>query len=192
MACFFSVPAQRSFFPRLGVLLSSCSLFIAGCAGGENYETVTSEDADRAEAHADHDHHHHHEAPHGGHLIELGDHKYNAEVLLEGEPKQLVVYVLDAHAENPVAIEGESITFTPEEGEPITLVAHPQEGDAEGKASKFVAADTTLTDLEEVHGSVQATIDGTDYAGELSHDHDHGEHDHGEEAGEKHDHANDE
>lgn len=186
MACFFTVPAQRSFFPRPAVLLSSCCLLIAGCAGGENYETVTSEDADRAEAHADHDHHHHHEAPHGGHLIELGDHKYNAEVLLEGEPKQLVVYVLDAHAENAVAIESESITFTPEEGEPIALVAQPQEGDADGKASKFVAVDTTLTNLEDVHGSVQVTIEGNEYTGNLSHDHDHAE-----EAGE-HDHADDE
>lgn len=152
-------------------LFSSLCLLLVGCAGGEDYETVTSEDADRAEAHADHDPHHHHEAPHGGHLIELGDHKYNAEVLLEGEPKQLVVYVLDAHAENAVAIESASITFTPEEGEPITLEAQPQEGDADGKASKFVAADTTLTDLEGVHGSVQVTIEETEYTGKLSHDH---------------------
>lgn len=162
-------------FPRLTVLLSSFGLLLAGCVGGENYETVTSEDADRAEAHADH-HHHHHEAPHGGHLIELGDHQYNAEVLLEGEPKQLVVYVLDAHAENSVAIESASITFTPEEGEPIVLEAQPQEDDAEGKASKFVAS-TSLSDLEDLHGSVQVTIEGTEYAGKLSHDHDH-DHDH--------------
>lgn len=168
-------------FPSLTALCSSLCLVLAGCAGGEDFETVTSEDADRAEAHADHDHdHHHHEAPHGGHLIELGDHKYNAEVLLEGEPKQLVVYVLDAHAENAVAIESTSITFTPDEGEPIVLEAQPQEGDAEGKASKFVAG-TSLTDLEELHGSVQVTIEGTEYAGEVSHDHDHDhadDHDH--------------
>jgi hypothetical protein len=161
-------------FPRLTALFSSLCVALAGCAGGENYQTVTPEDADRAEAHADH-HHHHHEAPHGGHLIELGDHQYNAEVLLEGEPPQLVVYVLDAHAENAVAIESTSITFAPEEGEPIVLEAQPQEGDAEGKASKFVAA-TSLTDLEDLHGSVQVTIGGTEYAGQLSHDHDHDHH----------------
>lgn len=187
MACHLRFPVLRSLLLSPGLLLGCLCLLIAGCAGGEDYETVTSEDADRAEAHADHDHHHH-EAPHGGHLIELGDHQYNAEILLEGEPKQLVVYVLDAHAENPVAIGSESITFAPEEGEPITLAAQPQEGDAEGKASKFVAADATLTDLEEVHGRVQVSIDGTDYAGELSHDHDHGEHEHGDHAGEDHDH----
>lgn len=197
MACFLRFSAQRSFFLRPTVLLSSLGLVIAGCAGGEDYETVTSEDADRAEAHADHDDHHDHEAPHGGHLIELGDHQYIAEILLEGEPKQLVVYVLDAHAVNPVAIESASITFTPEEGEPITLEAQPQEGDTDGKASKFVATDTTLTDLEEVHGSVQVTIEQTEYAGELSHDHDHADHDHAdhdhaEQAGGEHDHGDDE
>jgi hypothetical protein len=164
-------------FFGLTALFSSLCLVIAGCGGGENYETVTPEDADRAEAHAD-DHHHHHEAPHGGHLIELGDHKYNAEVLLEGEPRQLVVYVLDAHAENAVAIESASITFIPDEGEPIVLEAQPQESDAEGQASKFIAG-TSLSDLEDLHGSVQVTIEGTEYAGKLSHDHDHDHaHDH--------------
>jgi len=162
-----------------------CSaLLLAGCAGNESYQTVTTEDAEHAEAHADHDHGHHHEAPHGGHLIELGDHKYNAEVLLEGEPKQLVVYVLDAHAENPVAIESEAIVFAVEEGEPITLKPQPQEGDSEGKSSKFVAGGETVDafgDIEDVHGSIQVTIEGTEYTGELSHDHDHdhGDHDHG-------------
>lgn len=157
------------------VLLSAFSLF-GGCAGNESYETVTLEDAERAESHADHDHHHHHEAPHGGHLIELGNHKYNAEVLLED--KQLVIYVLDAHAENAVAIAGESIAFETEDGEPIALTPQPQEGDADGKSSRFVAsggAVETFGDIEDVHGSVKATIEGTEYTGELSHDHDHEE-----------------
>jgi hypothetical protein len=172
------------------ILLPALCVLMAGCVGGQEYDTVTSEDADRAEAHADHDHHHHHEAPHGGHLIELGDHKYNAEVLLEGDPKQLVVYVFDAHAENAVAIDSPSITFALEEGEPIVLAAQPQEGDAEGKASKFAAAETSLTDLEALHGSVKVTIEGTEYVGELSHDHDHDhDHAHGEQAGKDHDHA---
>lgn len=190
MACACSLYSRSPLITRSRVLLSALCLLAAGCVGGEDYETVTTEDAERAEAHADHDHHHHHEAPHGGHLIELGDHKFNAEVLLEGEANQLVVYVLDAHAENPVAIESPSITFALDEGEPIVLEAQPQEGDAEGKASKFVAASTSLTDLESAHGSVKVAIEGTEYVGKLEHDHDHDhDHSHSEEGEKDHAHA---
>lgn len=170
MATLFDVPFLRS-----ALLVGGLCFLLAGCGSGESYETVTSEDADRAEAHAD-EHDHHHEAPHGGHLIELGEHQYNAEVLLEGG--QLVVYLLDAHAENPVAIDAESIAFLVEEGESITLQAEAQDGDADGTSSRFAAA-VEFDDLEEIHGSVQATIKETEYTGALSHDHDD-DHDHAE------------
>lgn len=169
--------------------LSSCLLFTAlliGCAGGDDYETVTSEDADRAEAHVD-EHHHSHEAPHGGHLIELGDHKYNAEVVLEAEPKQLVVFILDAHAENAVAIDAQTLSLSLDGAETISLEAQPQEGDANGQSSRFVAAGDAVEgigDLDDLHGSITVPIRGTEYTGSLSHDHDHpGEehnHDHGD------------
>ena len=157
-----------------GALLILASLLVVGCTGSEEYQTVTTEDADHAEANADT---HHHEAPHGGHLIELGDHKYNAEVVLEADPKQLVVYLLGPHAETVVAIASEPLALTPEEGDPIVLEPSPQDEDAEGQASRFVATGGVIdsfADLEDVHGSLKVTIEGTEFVGELSHDHAHG------------------
>lgn len=173
---------------RDGMLVSTATgvccavLLICGCGSGEDYQTVTTQDAERAEAHADHDHDHHHEAPHGGHLIELGEHQYNAEVVLEAEPKQLVVYLLDAHAENAVAIDSATIAFLRDGAEPIELTAQPQDGDAEGTASRFVVSGGVvdgLADLEGLQGHLTVTIAGSEFSGNLSHEHDHGHEHHG-------------
>lgn len=173
-------------------LLTSCALsaaFLAGvlilpgCSGGGgDYSPVTQEDVEQAEAHVDDHHHHAHEAPHGGHLIELGDHQYNAEVVMEADGR-LVVYILDAHAENAVPVPLEQIEFAVEGGAPITLTAEPLEGEPEGQSSRFTAsADAVpVDDIEALHGSLQIEIEGASYSGELSHDHDEHDHDHAHE-----------
>lgn len=174
---------SRCFLPlsKSAVALAGLCLLLTGCSGGDEFKTVTTEDATRAEAHVDE---HVHHAPHDGHLIELGEHKYNAEVVLESEPKQLVIYTLDAHAENAVAIAAEPLTLEVTGGEPITLEPQPQDGDAEGTASRFVAggaAVESISDIEDLQGSLNVTVEGTEYTGTLSHDHeghDHEGHDH--------------
>lgn len=45
-------------------------------------------------------HGHAHSAPHGGQLVELGDHHYNLELLLDADRGVMQAYVLDGHAEN--------------------------------------------------------------------------------------------
>jgi hypothetical protein len=45
---------------------------------------------------------HVHTAPHGGMLVELGEHFANVEVVFAGETGELTLYLLDAHAENAV------------------------------------------------------------------------------------------
>ena len=63
------------------------------------------------------DHHgggHHHKAPHGGVLVELGEHGtgFNLEVVHNAETGDLGIYVFDGHASNPVRIKQESIDLT--------------------------------------------------------------------------------
>jgi len=171
----------------LPMLCALCALslgFLSGCGGGGGgYQEVTSEDVQHAEEHGDEHHHHAHEAPHGGHLIELGEHQFNAEVVLEKDTGRLVVYVLDAHAENSVPVALEQIEFAVEGGPPIVLAAEAQESDPQGHSSRFAASgdSVTVNDIEELHGSVQIEIDGTSYTGELSHDHEEHDHDHAHE-----------
>jgi hypothetical protein len=162
----------------IGVIALLCCW---GCGGGDAYREVTEEDAHQAEQHADEHHHHAHDAPHGGHLIELGDHEYSAEVVHDGDTGQLIVYVFDAHAENTVPVSLEQIEFAVEGGQTIVLRADPQEGDPQGKASRFLAtgdAVAAIGDIEDLHGSVKFEINGKPYSGELSHDHDHADHEH--------------
>lgn len=172
-------------FSMLSALCAAGLFSVVGCGSGGGYQDVTDEDVRHAEEHVDEHHHHHHEAPHGGHLIELGEHQYNAEVVLD-DSGQLVVYVLDAHAENAVAIAQEQIEFAVEGGSPIVLTAEAQEGDPEGKSSRFVAAGDAVNvdDAEELHGSLTVEIDGNSFTGELAHDHEGHDHDH-----EGHDHS---
>lgn len=70
----------------LGIILAALGLFsVAACSKKSD----------------DHAHgHHHHTAPHGGTLVELGEHQFNLEIVRDAAAGTLTVYVLDGHAEN--------------------------------------------------------------------------------------------
>ena len=127
---------------------------------------------------------HVHTAPHGGHLIPLGDHEYNIEMVFTAESRELHAYVLGGHAEKVVQLDLESFDFDQEtdEGElEITLTANPQDGDKDGMASRYTAKGEAIPggikDIEDLHGHVHIEIDGKQYTGDLEHD--HGEEGHG-------------
>lgn len=159
-------------------LMCVVALVVSGCnKPDDNFQKVSEADAAKAEQSSkDHVAAHVHTAPHGGELIALGDHKFNVELVL-GEDRTLTAYVLGGHAEKAVAIEQKTLSFDIEgaDGEiEIKMLAEPQEGDEEGKSSRFVAkADTVpevLKSLEGTHGHVHISIGGTDFVGELDHD----------------------
>ncbi len=133
-------------------------------------------------------HHHEHEhGPHDGHLVELGEEEFHAEVVFDAAAKKVVVYILgsDPHKAHPIdqkevalnlVIDGKSAQYQ--------AVAVPQKGEPEGKSSRFELAGNEqisahVHDIEELKGRIAVTIEGKQYSGELSHDHDHG-HDHGD------------
>lgn len=164
------------------------ALLLAGCPQETALKPATEVDM-KAEA-ENAEHAHEHKAPHGGHLIELGSHEYNAEVLFDATSKLITIYVLDAHAENPVAVAVADISFHMAHGDhedEITLKAEPQTGDAEGKSSKFVSEPQhehlkEISDIEALHGHVHVKIADKEYEGELSHDHGDAGHDHDHDA----------
>jgi hypothetical protein len=175
---------------RITVLFSVLALIIAGCGKPkENFQTVSEADAKKAEENSKKEAASHvHKAPHGGELIEIGDHQYNVElVLADGS---LTAYVLGGHAEESIAIKQKTLVFDIEDDEGgevgIKLEADPQEGDDDGLSSRFVAkADAvpdTLKSLEDVHGHVHINIFDKEFVGELDHDeegHDHDNEDKG-------------
>jgi hypothetical protein len=97
-------------------------------------------------AHDQHDDSHHeyhvHKAPHGGTLVELGDHQFNLELVRDAAAGALHVYSLDAHAENFVRLPLPSLALVATvngQARPLTLmpVANPATGETVGDTSQF-------------------------------------------------------
>jgi len=127
------------------------------------------------------DDHHHDTGPHGGHIVELGD--YHGEVTFSPE-RVLTVYILDGAATKPVALEKATAKVHAHVGtdeKEIALTSSPQEGETDGKTSRFVAAadqvPEAIKDIEDLQGEVILVIDGKETVGPIEHHHDH-DHDH--------------
>ena len=133
----------------------------------------------------DHDHDHDHGDDHvhtpmfGGTLVELGDHEANLEIAFDGETGTLTLYTLDAHAENPVRLEAESVDVVVEveDAEPMTLslaaIADPLTGETVGDTAKFEATDEALVGLDHFDVTVPAiTLRGATYTDVHYHHHD--------------------
>ncbi len=160
-----------SLLPLAGVLM------FVGCG------KLPDEKTDKA---ADADHHakdaHPEEGPHHGMLIELGNEEYHAELVHDEEAGRVTVYLLDSAAKKPVPIDAQDMAINvSHEGKPeqFQLAAQPEQGDPEGKSSRFVSKDPELIkhlDEENTKARLAVKIDGKSFNGEFSHEHDH---DHG-------------
>jgi hypothetical protein len=131
---------MKSRFSRFFLPLALTLAFAAGCSRGHNHGAASGG--------------HVHTAPHGGTLIEVGDHAYNLELVRDAAAGKLTVYVLDGHAENFVRIAAPSIelvAITGGERRPLTLqaVANPATGETIGNTFQFEArADWLKTTAE--------------------------------------------
>jgi hypothetical protein len=94
--------------------------------------------------HSSHGGGHHHSAPHGGMLMEIGQHEYNLEFVVDSAAGKLDLYVLDGHAENFVRIAMPAIEVIATAGgktEKLVLqpVANNATGEKAGDTSQFQA-----------------------------------------------------
>lgn len=104
---------------------------------------------------------HAHAAPHGGGLVELGEHHYNLELVFDGGRGVLQAYVLDGHAENFVRVSVPEFVVTATAGGKRRLllfkpVANPVTGETTGNTSLFEAEAGWLADAKAFDGTVQA------------------------------------
>ncbi len=183
--------------------LLAASVSLTGCGDKtvESASATLSCDADghdRAccpDAQSDGDTHQHpREGPHGGHLIELGDEEYHAELLRDEKTNTVTIHLLDGPAKKSVAIAQPEITLLLlRHGKFVKYALKAVEGQ---KASEFIIVDESLTKAlchdEKTQGRLQVTIDGKPYSGDVKlschdhddHDDDHDDHD--DHAGHKH------
>ncbi len=140
-----------------------------GCDGGKSdYKKAD----DLKKAPPVHDEHGHGEkGPHGGSIVELGDEEFHAEVVLDHDAHALRVFVLGKDAKTAVPTAATEITVAAEGKDAVTLKAAPQDGDGEGKASRFELIDEKLVhdilDAKFLHGDLRITIGGKPYSGHI-------------------------
>ena len=119
-----------------------------------------------------------HVAPHGGTLVELGDHQYHAEIAWDEKAKTITLYVLDGEAEKAVPISAIELVLyvdTDDEGTPYKLVAKPQPGDGDdGKSSRFVTTDKDAFekyhDDDSARGGIELSIGEKTYEVGVTHE----------------------
>lgn len=173
----------RRFTLTICGIAAVCLFLAAGC--GPQQDQYQEYQPEGEVAAPDEHHHAHGHGTHDGHLIELGDEDYHAELVFDEESRQIIVYVLDSAAKEAVALDVEEIALNlviDEQPVSLKLAAAPQEGDAEGRSSRFqIAGDQVpqeIHDEEDLEGRLSLTIDGVAFSGDIEHDHDH---DHGHE-----------
>lgn len=163
------------------------ALFVAGC--GEAPAPSPAPSTGGAAKHDDHGHDHAEHAhaehgPHEGTLIELGKEEYHAELVHDEPAGKVTIYVLDSEAKKAVPIAATELSINLKhdgKGEQFKLAAAPQEGDGEGKSSRFVSDDKELAedlDHEGTEARLVIEIEGKSFTGDIKHDHDDHGHDH--------------
>lgn len=155
-----------------------------GCDGGKS-DYKKADDLKKAPAVHD-DHGHGEKGPHGGSIVELGEEEFHAEIVLDHDAHILRVFVLGKDAKTAEPIAATEITVAVEGKDAVTLKAAPQEGDGDGKASRFELIDEKLVhdilDAKFLHGKVQLTIGDKPFSGKIDMHLDDVHHEHKHEA----------
>lgn len=130
--------------PLTAFLLAAATL--AGCSK----QTASNEPAKK---------NHGHVAPHGGTLVEIGQHQFNVEFVHDEESGRLSAYTLDAHAENFLRTAMASFDVVIGAGGAIRTVtfkpvANASTGEKAGDTSQYDATDEWLKDKHAFAGII--------------------------------------
>ena len=145
---------------RLLLALAGVAFLATACSKSDH----AAHDHDKKSAHSAHVH----VAPHGGNLVEIGDHAYNVELLRDPATGKLTAWILDAHAENFVRIASPAIEVVAMPGgkfTPLSLaaVANPATGETVGSTSQFEVQADWLKTSGPFTGIVTVEIRGTKF-----------------------------
>jgi hypothetical protein len=140
----------------------------AGCSKNSEHKDYSKAPVGEAHAGHNHSHAHVHTAPHGGTLVELGNHAFNVELLRDPATGKLTAWILDAHAENFVRIASPAIEVVAIPGgkfTPLSLaaVANPATGETVGSTSQFEVQADWLKTSGPFSGIVTVEIRGTKF-----------------------------
>lgn len=154
--------AHEALFPPMKRFLSPAlfSLWLLLCAF---FATACSKKS------GSHDHahgHHEHVAPHGGTLVELGEHQFNLELVQDVTAGTLMAYLLDGHAEHFVRVVMPAFTMVATvDGAPQTLTFRALENAATGERVGDTSAFSAQADWLKTVKQFDATIPALEVRG---------------------------
>ncbi len=178
---------MRTGYLSLGIVAALVAgIGVVGCGSDSAERLGDPPTPPSATEHAGHEGEHVHptEGPHGGHLIELGDEQYHAELLHDEASHTVSVHILNAAGNKPVPIRQETVALQLfQDGKFVDYALKPVGEPGEAGSSEFAIVSEPLTDAllhaESVRGRLRVTIDGTEYTGVVEHAaHDHAGHTH--------------
>lgn len=164
---------RSSYWFSASVLSVVVAFGLAGCGGKD--DKATGKDGKKA---AEAEHAHPTDGPHGGHLIELGNEEYHAELAHDDKTHTVSIYLLDATAKKAVPIDAKEVKVNLVVGgkpSQYSLPAKPLEGEPAGQSSRFELADEAFMEALEAKttkGRLSVTISGKDFSGAIEH-HEH-------------------
>ena len=145
------------------ITILATTLF-AACSGDDHDHGHA--DSNHTEPHATGEGHAH--GPHGGHVLEVGDHVAHLEVVHDEAAGKITLYVLGTDGKSPLAIEkAPQLKLLTDDG-PKVLDAKSQDG----SGSVYAVTDTALQG-HEPKGRVTIEVNGKVFNPALEHDHDH-------------------
>ncbi len=150
------------------MLLAAALVFLTACGDSEDSHDHESNPA-AASGHAEH-------GPHGGELIELGDHVAHLEVVHDDDSGTITLYSLDADLKPTTLSKAPVLNFVAGSG-PKQVTATPKGG----SKSEWVFSDPALKGEPE-GARLRVVLNGVTYAPDLPHHHEgddpHAGHDH--------------
>src|SRR5262245_869906 len=145
----------------MALSLGGVLLYAVGCDKPAQGGNAVGKPGEAAKAHDEHDHEHehHHTAPHGGVLVELGEHAASVEIMFDAAVGRLTLYTFDGCAENATRIKQATIAVRvtaagKSEGRDLTLAARENAltGEKPGDAAEFSAQDDLLKGATAIDG----------------------------------------
>lgn len=134
------------------------AVFFIGCDS-----STTNKKPDKANKEHAHEH-----GPHGGDLLEVGDHVAHIEFIHNEEMGKVTLYILGKDGKTPLAIEGTpmlNLKYKDAQKQLKTVAMNT----TENKSSHFEVTDNVLK--EEVDGRIAITINNTKYNIDIEHHH---------------------
>lgn len=151
-----------------------------GCSGGDQPASTPKPAPATPTAKNDHGHKHagHGAGPHQGAVADWGGGKFHVEFTVDHDKQQATVYILGDDEKTTTPIKAASILLNINDPKfQVELAAAPQEGEAEGTASRFIGKHESLAKVQGFAGTISGEVEGTPYVGEFQEE-PHGKHEH--------------